>query len=166
MGKAHFEVLLLCLYMTDNGISFDGHFLKHSSWIPNLKHIPFDLHGPFPVWNLLVESSPLLNKDLTLCRGNVITQTRTALQDGVIPEAVWQAQPAESQQIILSRGWALLSHWEIITFWNLKLAASSTHPSLWCCFCSNISQMQQLLLLADRQMQPICLLPILAEIFA
>lgn len=63
MGRAYFKVLIPCLYITDNGISFDGHFLKHSSWIPNLKHTLLDLHGPFPVWNLLAESSPLLNKE-------------------------------------------------------------------------------------------------------
>lgn len=62
MGKIHFKVQILCLYITDNGIPFGGHFLKHSSWIPNLKHILFDLHGP-SIWNLLAESSPLLNKE-------------------------------------------------------------------------------------------------------
>lgn len=63
MSRAYFKVLIPCLYITDNGISFDGHFLKHSRWIPNLKHTLLDLHGPFPVWNLLAESSPLLNKE-------------------------------------------------------------------------------------------------------
>jgi len=70
MGKALFKVLILCPYTTDHGISF-GEVLwfglvleetdckvaperwvfcnKWNSCIPNLKFIPFGLHGPFPI---------------------------------------------------------------------------------------------------------------------
>lgn len=167
MGKAHFKVLILCLYLTDNGISFDGHFLKHSSWILNLKHILFDLHGPFPVWNLLAESSPLPNKELHPVQGQRRYWAQTCPAGQCYPRncvagtASWVSVGYSVKRVGTS---FLVGKSSLFGIWNplpaqpihlCGAAFAATSPKCGSSFC----------LQTDR-CSLISLLPILAEVFA